>query len=637
MSGSAKVLPAHLARRAYVYVRQSSPGQVLSHPESARRQRDLVKLAASLGWAASRIMVLDEDQGKSGQSSAGREAFKRILGDVSVGEVGIVIGLEVSRLARNSADWFPLVEMCGLTGTLIADEEGVYEPNDPNDRLVLGLKGTLSEAELQRIRARLHGARWSLARRGQLRRKIPSGYVWDEQGRVVKDPDERVQVALASFFQRFAEVGSALGLARSYGREGLLFPRRDFRGRWSGPVHWKALSVRDTTRILHNPFYAGAYFYGERRAVTTLDPETRTRKTVLQHLPRERWEVLIQASHPAYLSWEQFLANQERLKDNRCVKGTERGAARSGAALLQGIAYCGRCGRRMAMRYAGRDPYPLYLCRHHTNSGEDIRCQSVAASGVDAFIARRILEAIRPAGIEAAIAAIDELERRAEDLRRQWQHRITQAEYEAGLARRRYEVVDPENRLVAGNLERDWEEKLRELEALQKEYAVRTGQPPLRIDSEERRRLHELARDLPRLWHARTTKSSDRKRVARILVREVWLTQQDEPRLTRVQMHWQTGAVTEGEVARPLPIGLRFRTPGSVVERIRELAHSKRPSEIAAELSSEGLKTAQGKQFTAPRVSALLREWKHKETEGKKSGDGRHADLRAADREARDE
>ena len=631
MSGSAKILAAHLARRAYVYVRQSSPGQVLSHPESARRQRELVKLATSLGWAASRIMVLDEDQGKSGQSSAGREAFKRILGDVSVGEVGIVVGLEVSRLARNSADWFPLVEMCALTGTLIADEEGVYEPNDPNDRLVLGLKGTLSEAELQRIRARLHGARWSLARRGQLRRKIPSGYVWDEQGRVVKDPDERVQAALTSFFLRFVEVGSALRLARSYGREGLLYPRRDFRDRWSGPVHWKPLSVRDATRILHNPFYAGAYFYGERRAVTTLDATTRTRKTVLQHLPRERWEVLIQASHPAYLSWEQFLVNQQRLRDNRFVTGTEKGAARSGAALLQGIAYCGRCGRRMGMCYVGRDSYPLYVCRRHTDTGESIRCQSVAALGVDAFVERRILEAIRPAGIEASIAAIAELERRAEDLRRQWQHRIAQAEYEAGLARRRYEAVDPENRLVTGNLERDWEEKLREVEALQKEYAERMSQPPLRIDGEERSRLHELSRDLPRLWHARTTKSSDRKRVVRILVQEVWLTQQDEPRLTSVQIHWQTGAVTQGEVARPLPIGLRFRTPASLVQRIREMERTKRPREIAAVLTSEELKTAQGKPFTAPRVRALLREWKHKETQAKKSGDGKQEDLRAVD------
>jgi hypothetical protein len=267
----------------------------------------------------------------------------------------------------------------------------------------------------------------------------------------------------------------------------------------------------------------------------------------------------------------------------------------------------------MAIRYVGRDSYALYLCRRHTDTGDQIRCQSVAGSGVDAFVEERLLEAIRPAGIEAAIAAIEELERRAEDLRRQWQHRIEQAEYEAGLARRRYEAVDPDNRLVAGNLERDWEEKLREVETLKKQFAERTGQAPLRIDDAERSRLHELATDLPRLWRARTTKWSDRKRILRLLVREVWLTQHDEPRLTRVQIHWQTGAVTEGQVDRPLPIGLRFRTPRSVVARIRQLAHSKPPGEIAAELSREGLTTAQGKPFTGARVRALLREWKRKE------------------------
>ena len=285
------------------------------------------------------------------------------------------------------------------------------------------------------------------------------------------------------------------------------------------------------------------------------------------------------------------------------------------------------------MRYAGRDSYPLYLCRRHTSIGERIHCQSVAASGVDAFVEQRLLEALRPAGIEAAIAAIGELERRAEDLRRQWQHRIEQAEYEAGLARRRYEAVDPDNRLVAGNLERDWEEKLREIEVLNREYAERTRQPPLRIDDAERSRLHELATDLPRLWRARTTKWSDRKRVVRILVREVWLTQQDEPRLTRVQIHWQSGAVTEGQVDRPLPIGLRFRTPRSVVARIRQLAHSRRPGEIATELSKEGLTTAQGKPFTAARVSALLREWKRKEDDATQSED-RKTKLAAVPQEA---
>jgi DNA invertase Pin-like site-specific DNA recombinase len=626
MRGPSKILPQHLARRAYVYVRQSSPGQVLSHPESARRQRELADLAAGLGWPSSQIAVLDSDQGKTGQTAEGREAFKRILGDVSVGEVGIVVGIEVARLARNCADWFPLVEMCALTDTLIADEEGIYDPNDPNDRLVLGVKGTLSEAELHRIRTRLLGARWSLARRGELRRKIPTGYSRDERGHVVMDPDERVRSAIRSFFRRFEEVGSAFGLARAYAREGLLFPRRDFRGRWDGPVFWRALTVRGATLILHNPFYAGVYFYGERRAVTTVDPETKTRKTILRRLPLESWEVLRRDSHPAYLSWEQFLRNRQRLRENGHVKEGGPRAAREGSALLQGIACCGRCGRRMTLRYSGRDSYPLYICYHHTDTGEHVRCQSVAAHRVDLFVEERILDAIRPMGIEAAIAAVEELERRSADLRRQWEHRIQQADYDAGLARRRYEAVDPDNRLVAGNLERDWEEKLRELERLKKEHAERTSKPPIRIADRDRELLHELAEDLPRLWHAETTKSSDRKRVVRILVREVWLCQEDEPRQTRVRIHWQTGAVTEARVARPLPIGLRFTTPPQIVERILEMqTRHEHPKKIAETLDREGLRTAQGKRFTADRVRALLTEWRRKQQRGKEE----HSPVRA--------
>ncbi len=618
MKGSSKILGQHLARRAYVYVRQSSPGQVLSHPESARRQRELVDFVAGLGWPASAIAALDSDQGRSGQSREGREGFKQIVADVCVGEVGIIVGLEVSRLARNNADWFPLVEMCGLTGTLIADEEGIYDPNDPNDRLLLGLKGTLSEAELQRIRARLHGARWSLARRGELRRKIPAGYVWDEHGRVVMDPDARVRSAIESFFKRFEEIGSAFGVTSAYWREGLLFPRRDFRGRWDGPILWKPLGIHTARRALHNPFYAGAYTYGERRAVTTLDPETRTRKTTLRLLPLDSWEVLRRDSHPAYVSWEQFLSNKQRLRDNRQMKEDGPGAPRSGATLLQGIAYCGKCGRRMYLRYTGRDPYPLYICHSHTSTGQMTRCQTVAVSRVDAYVERMILEAIRPLSIEASIAAIEELERRSADLRRQWEQRIEQAEYEAALTRRRYEAVDPDNRLVVGSLERDWEERLREVERVKKEYAERTSKPPIRIQDRDRERLHDLARDVPRLWGAKTTKASDRKRVVRILVRDVWLLQEEEPRRTKVRIQWQTGAVTEDYVERPLPIGFRFRTAPDVVARLRGMAAShQHPREIAEALNREGLQTAQGKPFTPNRVSALLAEWRRRDTRNK--------------------
>jgi len=606
MTSRSKVQPKHLARQAYVYVRQSSPGQVVSNPESARRQRELASLARELGWSPTRISVLDDDQATSGQSVQGREAYKLIAGEVSVGEVGIVIGMDTSRLARNNADWFPLIEMCALTGTLIADEEGVYDANDPNDRLLLGLKGTLSEAELQRMRMRLHGARWSLARRGELRRRLPGGYVWDSQGRVVMDPDERVRSALFTFFRRFDEEGSACALARAYERDGLMFPRRDPRGSWDAPVRWAPLGVRTANTSLHNPVFAGVYCYGRERAETVLDPESKARKTIMRLVPMESWEVLIRDHHPAYISWERFQRNQERLRENRS-SSSSRGAVRPGEALLQGLVHCGRCGRKMGVRYSGRDSQPWYICARHTPTGRSQYCCGVAGRAVDGWVECKILEAIQPAGIAAAIAAVEELERRAGELRREWELQIEQAEYEAALARRRYEAVDPDNRLVAANLERDWEEKLGAVEELRRELAERERRPPMRIVPADRARLHELARDLPRLWREPTTILEDRKKVVRILVQDVWLMQEDEPRRTNVQIHWHTDAVTEGHVERQLAAPARFKTPLVVVSRAQELYAGGTPlAEIALRLNSEGFRTGPGNTFTAGRVQTLL-------------------------------
>lgn len=607
MQGQTKIERQHLRRQAYVYVRQSSPGQVLSHPESARRQRELKHLAVELGWPAQKVVVLDGDVGLSGQASEGREAFKQLVGEVSLGEVGMILGLEVSRLARNNADWFPLIEMCALTRTLVADEQGVYDPNEVNDRLVLGLKGTLSEAELVQMRARLHGARWSLARRGEMRRKVPTGYGWDEQGRVVLDPDERVRSAIRAFFARFEEVGSACGMARSYARDGLLFPHRDFRGRWDGPVHWRALGLRQATRMLHNPFYAGVYFYGERRAVTILDPQTLSRKTILEHKPMDEWEVFLRDAHPGYISHQQFVRNQERLRENWVLREGGSKAVRSGTALLQGLAHCSRCGRPMGVRYEGRQSRAYYLCGRHTNSGESVYCMSIPAQRVDEWVEQQVLEAIEPVGIEAALEAMAELEKRSEDLKQQWEHRVEQAEYEATLARRRYEAVDPDNRLVAASLERDWEEKLGLVEEVQKEYAERTALPPMSINEEDLKNIRQLAEDLPRLWRAKSTKVEDRKKVIRIVIRDVWLLQEDNPRRTRARIHWQTGAVTEAFLPRPLPPADAVRTPERVVERARELLVSGlSEEEIAAQLNREDLRTGRNNRFTPQRAKYLI-------------------------------
>ncbi len=608
MTGDNKIRSEHLSREAYIYVRQSSPGQVLKHTESARRQRDLVKLAEAFGWPSSRIHLLDADQGKSGQVATGREAFKQMAGAVSVGEVGIIIGIEVSRVGRNAAEWFPLIEVCALTQTLIADEQGVYDPNDPNDRLILGVKVTISEAELTTMRSRLQGARWSRARRGELRRKIPAGYIWDEQRRIALDPDERVRSAIRSFFQRFREVGSAIGLARAWNQDGLLFPVREVGGRWDGRVLWRLLECRYATHVLHNPFYAGAYYYGARRAKTIIDPATSARKSVMLKLPMESWEVLIREAHEGYISWEEFVRNQEILRENWCMPHGGAGAARSGAALLQGIAFCSKCGRKMTMRYSGRHPEPTYICIWHRKTGELCYCLSIQAARVDPWVEKQILEAIQPMGIEAAIAAMEELEKRSEDLRQQWQHRIEQAEYEVSLARRRYEAVDPDNRLVARNLEREWEEKLREVEALKKEYEERAKSRPMHISEEDRRRVHELVQDLPRLWHAKSTKESDRKKVVRLLIREVWLRREHKNGPLRLKIHWQTGAVTAGEIAAAESIAGRNKLSEAIIERVRELSKEPKSSrEIAEQLNAEGYRTSTGTLFRRSGVDYILR------------------------------
>ena len=531
-----------------------------------------------------------------------------MVGDVCTGEVGIIIGLQVSRLARNAADWFPLLEMCKFTGTLVADEEGVYDVAQRNDSLILGIKGAFSEAEVDGIRAQLQGARWNKAKRGELRRNIPSGYSFDEQGRVVLDPDEQVRAALRSFFSRFREIGSANGVALSWQRDGLLFPRRAIGARWGSRVLWTPLSARHANGILHNPFYAGAYVYGERRSRTTLDPQTRSRKTLMERVPMESWEVLIRDAHEGYISWEEFLGNQARLKENwNVAEATRSGAPRDGAALLQGIVYCGKCGRQMKVRYSGKSQYPVYSCLRHVLNGENRNCTWIRAAGVDGFVEEKILEALEPLGIEAAIGAMEELEARAEGFRRQWQHRVEKAQYEAHLAQRRYEAVDPANRLVAGNLERDWEEKLKEVEKLRKEYDERAQKPPLRISQEDLQRIRELSRDLPRLWRSKATKASQRKEIVRLLVRDVWILNRDEPRGTSIRVHWQTGAISEGEIERPRSPPLVHKTPEAVVARLLEFNDQLLgPKAIAERLNLEGRKTGGGVPFTPKAVSYLL-------------------------------
>src|ERR1700677_3737936 len=464
-----KVRATHLARTAYLYVRQSTLRQVLENTESTQRQYALRQRAIQFGWPAEQIVVIDTDQGQSGASAADREGFQRLVADVGLGKAGVVLGLEVSRLARNNADWHRLLEICGLTGTLICDDDGLYDPADFNDRLLLGLKGTMSEAELHFIRARLQGGILSKARRGELPMPLPVGLVSDPAGKVVLDPDRGVQDAVRHLFQTFQQTGSARAVVYAFHRDGLLFPSRIRKGPRKGELAWNELTHWRVLRTLHNPRYAGAFVYGQSRTRKTADGHTRTR-----HLPREEWTTLIHDAHPGYLTWEQFEHNQTRLAANAYAHGSDRtaGPAREGPALLQGLVICGRCGPRMTIRYHQRRDglVPDYRCANDNIQRNGPVCLYLPGHTIDQAIEQLLLQTVTPLALEVALTVQAELEARVDQADQLRRAHVERAHHHAELARRRYLAVYPDNRLVADTLEADWNDALRALQAAQDEY-----------------------------------------------------------------------------------------------------------------------------------------------------------------------
>ena len=461
-----KITPAHLRRQALIYIRQSSTQQVRSHQESKERQYALVQRAAALGWTPETIATIDEDQGRSGTSAVHRPGFKKLVAEISAGQIGIVMALEASRLARSSADWHRLVEICSVTRTLLADDGAVYDPRDPNDRLLLGVKGTLSEAELFTLRCRLHEGRWNKARRGALIRSLPVGYVLRADGTICKDPDRQVQARLAYVFRLFTRLQVARKVLVQLRTEGLKLPAQVWGGPQHGRVVWKAPTLSALVRILHNPTYAGVYVYGQfaydafARSATTGKAKTHLR-------PLEEWPVCLQAAFPAYISWDQFVEHQRILRAN-WYRADRRGAPRKGAALLQGVVFCGRCGHKMSIQhYATREKRaPAYTCYHAYHAEGGASCQCMSAHGVDAAVTALFLQAVSPAKVDIALRALQELEHERAAAREQWALQLQQADYEVQLAQRRYETVDPANRLVAGELEAHWEAALKHRETL---------------------------------------------------------------------------------------------------------------------------------------------------------------------------
>jgi DNA invertase Pin-like site-specific DNA recombinase len=486
-----KIRPAHLERQAFIYVRQSPLFQVREHTASTARQYDLAQRARDLGWPREHITIIDQDQGHSGASTAGRDGFQALLVEVGLGRAGAVLSLEVSRLARSSSDWYRLLEICALTDTLVIDEEGIYDPGQYNDRLLLGFKGTMSEAELHWLRNRLLGGKLEKAQHGALRFRPPAGFVVDPAGQVVCDPDEEVQQALRLLFTLVAQTGSALAVVKHFAVHHLRFPTRGWGKRQGNELHWEPLTHTRVLEVLHNPTYAGTYVYGRTHTRTRVFPGEAPRvKGRTRRVPRQDWPIVLHDQHPAYITWEQFLRHQQQLDDNRTFRPEERpGAVREGAALLQELVLCGQCGRRMRVRYLEDGTIPSYDCNalHVRQAGPT--CQSLRGDGVDAAVAQVFLDAMQPAQLALSLATLAQVEAQARQIERQWHLRLERAQYEADLARRRFLAVDPDNRLVARTLERDWNDKLAAVATLEREHAAL---PPLtaRLVSPEDRRDH---------------------------------------------------------------------------------------------------------------------------------------------------
>ncbi len=601
-----KIRPDHLRRQAVVYVRQSTLQQVRGNRESSARQYALADRAKVLGWPAAAVQTIDDDQGRSGAHVDHRHGFKKLLAEIGAGQVGLVLALEASRLARSSVDWHRLVEICVVTKTLLADESAVYDPRDPNDRLLLGVKGTLSEAELMTIRCRLHDGRWSKARRGELAQSLPVGLVRTEAGAVVKHPDRQIQYRLRYVFDLFAELRVARRVVIRLRREKLKIPAQGWGGPGHGEVRWKVPTFGAVMRLLHNPAYAGAYVYGQKeydafdRSPTTGKAKTKTR-------PLADWPVCVRDVYPAYISWDQFVRNQELLRDNWFRRGS-RGAPRNGAALLQGIVRCGRCGARMSVfHYSTKEKRaPGYGCvAGYANGGPT--CQMMSSAPVDAAVTELFLAAVTPAQVDVALRALDAFEAERAEVKRQRRMQIEQAEYEVEIARRRYEATDPANRLVAAELEARWEQALRERERLTREADELDRQAASPLGAAERRRVREMASDLGKVWHAATTGMEDRKELLRFLVHRVYLDGVTEAGRIRIEVEWHTGARTQVTVPRPLVGAWAPKTPVAAVERIRELLPAHDYVTIARMLNAEGFRTAKGLEFDYYSVGYVAR------------------------------
>jgi DNA invertase Pin-like site-specific DNA recombinase len=600
-----KISEQQQSKPAYIYVRQSTLAQVRHHQESTERQYALRKKALELGWSETSIRILDRDLGVSGAHTTGRADFKTLVADVSMGQVGAVFALEASRLARSNVDWHRLLELCALTRTLVIDEDGSYDPADFNDGLLLGLKGTMAQAELHFLRARLLGGKLNKAQKGELRFPLPVGFCHDEDGHIVPDSDEEVRGAVSLVFRLFRETGSAFAVVQNFAKRALRFPKRAYGGAWNGKLVWGRLTHTRVLCMLKNPSYAGVYVFGRYQYHQQISTTGEIQKK-MRAVPMPDWRVQLRQHHDGYISWDEFLENGKRLEKNRTNGEATMlsGPTREGLALLQGLLLCGNCGHAITVRYTGNGGiYPTYLCNRQRREGLATKdCMSFRCDLLDAAVSEEVLKALQPAELQLALAALQELETRDQGILRQWQMRLERAEYEAALAERRYQEVDPSNRLVANTLERRWNETLLHLQDLKKQAADFQRKEARVFTPEQKAKVLALARDFPRLWHAPSTQAKDRKRMLRLLIKDITVDKLVEQRQLSAHIRWHGGACTDLFVQIPPSAAGRPRYRSPIVDRIRDLACGLLDAQIADQLNQEGCTSAKGKSYTAKMI-----------------------------------
>jgi DNA invertase Pin-like site-specific DNA recombinase len=604
-----KVSATHLTRTAYLYVRQSTIKQVLNNTESTLRQYDLKGRAIALGWTAEQIIVIDIDQGHSGASAADREGFQRLVAEVGIGRAGIVLGLECSRLARNSADWHRLLEICALTGTLICDEDGLYDPTDFNDRMLLGMKGQLSEAELHFLRSRLRGGILNKARRGELITPLPVGLTYNAVGKVVLDPDRGVQHAIAHLFATFQATGSAHAVVKTFTTAGLHFPRRHRKGPHKGELDWAPLTHSAVLRVLHNPRYAGVFSFGRHRQIIGPHGKSRTRPVTARH----EQIAFIPNAHPGYITLATFDANQTRLAECAAAHGADRttGPPREGPALLQGIIICGRCGRRMTVRYHRAHDgaeLPTYVCQHDKIENGGPSCQTIPGAGIDTAITALLIDTLTPLAVQAALTVAAELQHRAQQADQLRAAAVQRARYHADLTRRRYLAVDPTNRLVAETLEADYNNALRAHRDAQHTYDRTTNTATEALTDAQQTRIHQLVTDLPALFNDPNTGHRERKRMARLLLTDVTVTKTADTitchaRLPGGQHHTLTLPTRK-------PAWLLRKTPPQVVAAVDDLLNHHTHTQIAEILNNRGLTSGEGHPFHKLIIARIVRNYR---------------------------